>query len=125
MIQVTPQTRIYICVKPVDFRKGIDGFAALCRQELMKDPFSGSMFLFKNKRGCSIKILCYDGQGFWLFHKRLSKGKFSWWPTNRQEGSITLEPYELQQLIWNSSPEKMKNVKMWKHLSKNALPGEK
>lgn len=124
MIQVSHHTRIFICVKPVDFRKGIDGFSALCRLKLLHDPFSGSMFVFRNKRGCSIKILCYDGQGYWLLHKRLSKGKFSWWPQSRKEDSIMLEPHEFQQIIWNICPEKVKNVKMWQKVPKKNLPAE-
>jgi len=66
MIQVTAQTRILVAVEPVDFRKGIDGLAQLCKTVFGKDPFSGTMFVFHNRRSTSIKILYYDGQGFWL-----------------------------------------------------------
>ena len=60
MIQITPQMRILVAVEPADFRKGIDGLARLCRQALQRDPFSGALFVFRNRRGKAIKILAYD-----------------------------------------------------------------
>jgi len=80
MIAVTPHMRILLAAEPVDFRKGIDGLAGVCRNILDKDPFTGYLFVFVNKKRSSIKILVYDGQGFWLCTKRLSRGKFGWWP---------------------------------------------
>ena len=80
MIQLTPHMRIILAVDPADFRKGIDGLAQLCRSVLESDPFSGYLFVFMNKRKTAIKMLVYDGQGFWLFQKRLSRGRFKWWP---------------------------------------------
>jgi transposase len=65
MIQITPQMRILLAVEPQDFRKGIDGLCRVCREALKADPFSGTMFIFRNKSATSIKSLCYDGQGFW------------------------------------------------------------
>ena len=80
MIQITPHMRILVAVKPADFRRGIDGLARLCREELAADPFSGGLFVFRNRRGTAIKCLMYDSRGFWLCHKRLSKGRFRFWP---------------------------------------------
>lgn len=82
MIQVTPQIRILLAVKPVDFRKGIDGLVGVCRQALRSDTFSGHVFIFRNKKASAIKVLMHDGQGFWLFQKRLSMSRFNWGPTN-------------------------------------------
>jgi transposase len=82
MIQVAPQMRILLAVEPADFRKGIDGLSQVCRKVLSCDPFSGYIFIFRNKRASAIKILMYDGQGFWLCQKRLSKGRFQWWTDN-------------------------------------------
>jgi len=65
-----------MAVEAVDFRRGIDGLARACREVLKADPFPGLLFAFRNKRGTAIKILVYDGQGFWLFQKRLSRGRF-------------------------------------------------
>src|SRR2546426_11534497 len=80
MLQITPQMRILVAVEAVDFRKGIDSLAELCRAKLNADPFSGCLFVFRSRRATSIKILVYDGQGFWLATKRLSQGRFRWWP---------------------------------------------
>ena len=102
MLQVTAQSKIFIAVSPVDFRKGIDGLAALSRQALKTDPFSGSLFVFCNRRKTAIKILVYDGQGFWLCMKRLSQGKFRWWPKKGDSGQLLAS--ELQILLWNGNP---------------------
>ena len=67
MLQLTPQMRIYLAVQPVDFRKGIDGIAHVCRRTLDVDPFSGGVFVFRNRKRTALKILVYDGQGFWLY----------------------------------------------------------
>ena len=72
MIQVTPQTRVLVAVEPPDFRCGIDGLAKVCRERLRSDPFTGAVFVFRNRRSTSVKLLAYDGQGFWLAQKRLS-----------------------------------------------------
>jgi len=63
MIQITPQMRILVAVETVDFRKGIDGLAALCRQALASDPLSGALFVFCSRRRHAIKCLTYDGYG--------------------------------------------------------------
>jgi transposase len=83
MIQVTPQMRILLAMEPVDFRKGIDGLAGTMKGFAM-DPFSGVLFIFRNRRGTSLKVLMYDGQGFWLCQKRLSKGRFRLWSKERE-----------------------------------------
>ena len=66
MLQITPQMKILVAVEPADFRKGIDGLAALCKSSLLQDPFAGTVFVFRNRRATAIKVLVYDGQGFWL-----------------------------------------------------------
>jgi hypothetical protein len=86
MIQITPQMRVLVAIAAADFRRGIDGLAQLCRGTLSLDPFSGTVFVFRNRRATAVKILVYDGQGFWLCHKRLSKGKFRWWPSSVASG---------------------------------------
>jgi transposase len=87
MLQITPQMRILVAVEAVDFRKGIDSLAELCRAKLNADPFSGCLFVFRSRRATSIKVLVYDGQGFWLATKRLSKGRFRWWPQVAEQGA--------------------------------------
>ena len=81
MLQITPQMKILVAVEPADFRRGIDGLARLCQEALQQDPFVGTVFVFRNRKATALKILMYDGQGFWLCHKRLSQGRFPWWPS--------------------------------------------
>ncbi len=66
MIQVTATMRILVAIEPVDLRKGIDGLAQLCREKLAADPFSGCLFIFRSRRGTTIKTLAFDGQGYWM-----------------------------------------------------------
>ena len=81
MIQLVPQLKILLAYEPVDFRKGIDSLVALCKTRLDQDPFSGTLFVFRNRSGTALKLLVYDGQGFWLCLKRFSKGRLHWWPS--------------------------------------------
>ena len=73
MIQIAAQIRILVAVEAIDGRKGIDALAKLCREKLAADPFSGCLFIFRTRRGTAIRVLQYDGQGFWLATKRLSR----------------------------------------------------
>ena len=73
MIQITPQHKLIIAVSPIDFRKGIDALVGLCRKNQC-DAFAGHIYVFRNRRGTSVKLLVYDGTGFWLCAKRFSKG---------------------------------------------------
>jgi transposase len=114
MIQITPHMRILLAVEPADFRKGIDGLAALCRKVLKADPFSGKVFVFRNRRKTAIKILLYDGQGFWMFQKRLSRGRFQWWPEPSDHRLNPLATHELQVLIWNGNPYKTDVMPDWR-----------
>jgi len=104
LIQITPQLRILVAIEAVDGRKGIDSLARLCEEKLQTDPFSGCMFLFRSRRGTSIRILVYDGQGFWLAQKRLSKGRFPWWPSGKQAARV-LEAHQAQLLLAAGNPE--------------------
>ncbi|MCP3883212.1 MAG: IS66 family insertion sequence element accessory protein TnpB [Sulfitobacter sp.] len=116
MIQITPQMRILVAVEPADFRKGIDGLARLCRQVLHSDPFSGALFVFRNRRGTSIKIIAYDGQGFWLCQKRLSTGRFHFWPGGA-EAVKGLQAHELQVLLSAGNPQGTQAPPPWRRVS--------
>lgn len=96
--------RIVVAVEPVDLRKGIDGLAALCRERLQADPFPGWLFLFRSRRATAIRVLVYDGQGFWMAHKRLSKGRFPWWPSG-DTAVRTIEAHQAQLLLAAGNPE--------------------
>ena len=117
MIQLTPQMRILLAVEPADFRKGIDGLARVCRTALNSDPFSGYVFVFRNRRATAIKILVYDGQGFWLCQKRLSRGRFSWWPRGTGASVEALAVHELQLLLWNGDPKLARVAPPWRRVA--------
>ena len=73
MVQPTPPSRIFVATQPVDFRKGLDGLCAVCRQALGANPREGAVDVFRNRSGTALKLLLYDGQGYWLMLKRLSQ----------------------------------------------------
>lgn len=116
MLQLTPQSKIFLAVQAIDLRKGIDGIAALCRQKLNIDPLSGAVFIFKNRLQTTLKILCYDGQGYWLCTKRLSSGKFQWWPKNDTDLS-PLTYQTLYTLLWNGNPSHANFGSDWRRLT--------
>jgi transposase len=116
MIQITPHMRILVAVEPIDLRAGIDGLAAACRKRLDADPFSGAIFVFRNRLRTALKLLVYDGQGFWLCQKRLSSGRFAFWP----DGSTptrTLQSHELQLLLMAGDPDQAHVAPAWRPLS--------
>jgi transposase len=117
MIQITPQMRILAAVEPVDFRKGIDGLCRLCRGELHSDPFSGAIFVFCNRRRTALRLLVYDGHGFWLCHKRLSAGRFRWLGKPTPLKMKSLAAYELQVLLWNADPSRLDVPPPWREVS--------
>jgi transposase len=116
VIQITPQMRIVVGVEAVDFRKGIDGLARTCREVLAADPFSGWLFVFRNRRQTALRILVYDGQGFWLAHKRLSRGRFRWWPT-AATSAATLQAHQLQRLIVAGDPRAADAAPVWRRVA--------
>ena len=116
MIQLTPHMRILVAVEPADFRKGIDGLAQVCREQLRQDPFRGILFVFRNRRATAIKVIVFDGQGFWLCQKRLSKGRFGWWPQNGSAATQSLEAHQLGVLLSGGNPAAAKGVEPWRRL---------
>lgn len=115
MIALTPQLRVLVAVAPVDFRAGIDGLAQRVRQVLAAEPMSGALFVFRNRRGTAVKVLAYDGQGFWLCHKRLSQGRFPHWPT-AQPGQV-LAAQELAVLLAGGDWSAAAGVPPWRPVS--------
>lgn len=116
MIQITPQMRVLVAVEAADFRCGIDGLAQRCRAGLGADPFTGTVFVFRNRRRTAIKLLVYDGQGFWLCHKRLSRGKFRWWPAAGTERATALQAHELQVLMSAGDPSATCAAPPWRRV---------
>jgi transposase len=116
VIQIVPHLKVLVALEAVDFRKGIDSLAGLCRQRFEADPFSGVVFVFRNRSGTALKLLVYDGQGFWLCQKRFSKGRLQWWPSS--DGVACALPAEqLTVLIYNGLPEEASMAEAWRALS--------
>jgi len=101
MIHLTAQTSIMIATEASDFRKGIDGFVAICSQQLQQNPRSGTLFVFINRAATMIRILCYESNGYYLITKRLSRGRFRYWPKANQPLS-TIQAHTLRQLLLNA-----------------------
>jgi transposase len=97
MITVPAGMRVLVATKPVDFRKGGDGLAALVRAALGEDPFSGTIFVFRSKRADRVKIMAWDGSGLVLFWKRLEHGAFRWPPIS--DGMMRLTASQLAALV--------------------------
>ena len=78
MIFPSNRVRIMVATKPIDFRKGHDGLAALVKNELHKDPFTGTVFVFRSRRADRLKLLYWDGTGLVMAYKRLEEHTFTW-----------------------------------------------
>jgi transposase len=118
MIQLTAQMRILVAVERMDFRKGIDGLAAVCRSVLSDDPLSGTVFVFLSRSAKAVRVLNYDGQGFWLCHKRLSAGRFRFWPTGKRgEPASRLAAHQLHVLLSGGDPEAARGAPEWRRVS--------
>jgi transposase len=116
MIQLSAQMRILVAVEAVDLRKGIDGLARICKQQLDADPFCGWLFVFVNRKRTSIKALGYDAQGFWVCQKRLSSGRFRFWPSSATGAGQVLQAHELQVLLMGGDPAQAKAAPTWRRL---------
>ena len=108
MIQITAQMRVLVAIEPVDGRKGIDSLARLCQEKLAEDPFSGCVYVFRSRSA--------TGQGYWLAQKRLSRGRFVWWP-EASEPAKPLEAYEVQLLMAAGDVSRVRAAPMWRRVS--------
>jgi transposase len=118
MIQLTAHMRILVCTTPLDMRKGIDGIGAYCRQILGENPMSGAAFMFISRSRKLLRVLVYDGQGFWLCTKRLSSGRFPHWPEAKtgDRWLKELESCEAVSLLHGGDPRQIKPILPWKKI---------
>jgi transposase len=115
MIQVPAQASVFVMHESVSFRKGIDGMIAMVHSVLREEPMSGAFFVFRNRGRQMLRILFYDGGGFWLCTRRLSKGTFSNWPTGEgQRPCSSLLARDLQVLIWGGNPASCAFPELWR-----------
>ncbi|GIW56908.1 MAG: hypothetical protein KatS3mg082_3312 [Nitrospiraceae bacterium] len=121
MLQITPHMRLLVAVEPADFRKGIDGLVRLCKDVLDEDPLDGAVFVFRNRRATAIKVLMYDGQGFWLCQKRLSAGRFRHWPDGvKDAAAASLAAHQLLVLLAAGNPERTEAPEDWRPVRRGA-----
>jgi transposase len=117
MVQLPANAIIFVMHEPLSFHTRIDGSCAAVRVILQKEPMDGAFFVFRNKSGHSLRILCYDGSGFWLLEKRLSQGTFNGaWPKGDQPCSMLLVR-ELQILIWGANPASCQFPDLWRKVA--------
>ena len=104
-------TRILIAREPVDFRKQIDGLAAICQLHLGEQPLDGTLFVFRNRRANALKMLIWTHGGFMLLYKKLEKGRFRWPVLADDRG--TLSPAELAALLEGIDLSSSRRLKRW------------
>ncbi len=118
MIQIPATADILVMHEPISFRNGIDGTSAIARLVLKHEPMDGGFFVFRNKACHSLRILFFDGSGFWLCTKRLSSGRFPSWP--KGDGALpasSLLARELQILIWGGDWSSCRFPDLWRRIS--------
>lgn len=99
MLSIGPRTRVYLATAPVDMRKSMDGLAIMVQMQMKLDPFSESLFVFCNRSRDKIKILFWDHNGFWLYYRRLERGRFKWPDKNQNPSVLTVTDRELNLLL--------------------------
>lgn len=110
MVGIVPTKNIFLACRVTDIRKRIDVLAVLVQEQLARDPHSGAVFVFRDKRGHLLKVLSYDGQGMYLFYERLDRGIFVW-PWTEKE-TVTLSPAQLSMLL--QSIDWRKSERTWR-----------
>jgi transposase len=103
MIQFPQNTQVMVGIDAIDFRAGINRLGAVAKALFAEDPMNGILFVFRNRQQTDIKLLYYDGSGFFSGHKRLSRGKLKWWPRNERE-SLSISTEQLTRLLHGVDP---------------------
>lgn len=98
MLRSVGVQQVYLACGSTDLRKSIDGFSALVSQAFGLDPFAPSLFVFCNRKRDKLKILHWEHNGFWLYYRRLERGRFEW-PAEGRERTLTISRRQLQWLL--------------------------
>ena len=98
MLNFSHQTRVFLFREPVDMRKSFRGLCQLAESTLQEDPASGHWFVFINRRGDRLKLLGWDGQGFWIWYKLLESGRFEV-PANSDGEQLEIDVTKLSLII--------------------------
>ena len=111
MLTLPPSVRLFVCTQPTDMRRSFDGLARMVETILKRDPFSGHLFVFRNKRQDRIKVLYWDRDGYALWYKRLEKGVFQF-SANLQDGA-ELRAGDLAMLLEGIDPTTVKRSRRY------------
>ena len=98
MFNFSTSLKIYLGAKPVDMRKNFSGLCSIMKNELERDPLSGAVYLFSNKRRTLVKIIYWDGTGFWVLAKKLERGTF-WWLVDCESRDMSITPESLSMIL--------------------------
>ncbi len=115
MLSVPSTVSIFLYTKPTDMRKGFNGLSGIVRSELGADPLDGSLFLFVNKRRDRLKILHFDGTGYWLYYKLLEAGTFE--TLDSQGPCLRIDATQLAMLLGGVSLVSVRRRKRYRHAS--------
>src|SRR5580704_12482520 len=113
MLTLPPSTRVFVATKPTDMRKSFDTLAALVRDFLGDDPFSGHLFVFTNRSGDRLKILWWDRDGLAIWYKRLEQGRFSFPQPGDAGTKLEMSGADLQLVLQGIDPVKVKRSKRY------------
>lgn len=125
MFNLSSTTKIFVCTRPADMRKSFDGLQALIASQFKTDPYSGSLFLFRSRRGDFIKIIWWDLDGFAIFAKRLAVGTFRFPDVRFVDGKyepIQIERADLLMLLEGIDTASIKRLKRYRSNSRDPLP---
>ncbi|MBF0299404.1 MAG: IS66 family insertion sequence element accessory protein TnpB [Oligoflexia bacterium] len=114
-IQLTSQTKIFICLEPLDFRNGFNGTAAACRLSMDKNPLEGGIFVFINHYKTMIRLYLFDGHGELMITKRVAEGRFKWWRPEEIPSEVIVE--HIQLLLRGGDPKSVNFPDPWKRIT--------
>jgi transposase len=120
MLMLPPSVRVFVAAEPADMRRSFDTLAVLVEQVIRQDPYSGHLFVFRNRTGDRMKILYWDRSGFCLWYKRLEEGVFRL-PTGKG-ASVELDTSELAMILEGIDPESAKREKRYARPRTDATP---
>jgi transposase len=103
--------RILVARDPVDFRKAIDGLAAVCEVQLREQPLDGTLFVFVNRKKTAVKMLVWTHGGFTMLYKKLERGRFRW--PQMSDDRTTISPGELAALMEGIDLSKTRRLSRW------------
>jgi len=120
MLMLPPSVRVFVAAEPADMRRSFDTLAVLVEQVIRQDPYSGHLFVFRNRTGDRMKILYWDRSGFCLWYKRLEEGVFRL-PSGKG-ASVELDTSELAMILEGIDPESAKREKRYARPRTDATP---